>query len=114
MSLICHFFFSSRRRHTRCLSDWSSDVCSSDLKLHDSITAADYIGISQAKLGLPTNSTLTSSANPVGEGFILTLTAHVMPASPGSAPTGTVTFNTDGGITLGSAPVDATGYAELS
>src|SRR5437899_8805897 len=26
------FFFSSRRRHTSCLSDWSSDVCSSDLK----------------------------------------------------------------------------------
>src|SRR5205814_2589506 len=25
------FYFSSRRRHTRCLSDWSSDVCSSDL-----------------------------------------------------------------------------------
>src|SRR5215831_4078228 len=25
------FFFSSSRRHTRCLSDWSSDVCSSDL-----------------------------------------------------------------------------------
>src|ERR1039458_7856581 len=24
-------FFSSRRRHPRCLSDWSSDVCSSDL-----------------------------------------------------------------------------------
>src|SRR5262245_26987830 len=24
------FFFSSRRRHTSCLSDWSSDVCSSD------------------------------------------------------------------------------------
>src|SRR5205814_6717228 len=22
-----------RRRHTRCLSDWSSDVCSSDLEL---------------------------------------------------------------------------------
>src|SRR5205814_7484846 len=28
-----YFFFSSRRRHTRCLSDWSSDVCSSDLFL---------------------------------------------------------------------------------
>src|SRR6266496_4953 len=27
------FFFSSRRRHTRSLRDWSSDVCSSDLKL---------------------------------------------------------------------------------
>src|SRR2546429_420483 len=24
------FFFSSRRRHTRCSRDWSSDVCSSD------------------------------------------------------------------------------------
>src|SRR5690349_23542581 len=33
--LICvfffFFFFSSRRRHTRSLRDWSSDVCSSDL-----------------------------------------------------------------------------------
>src|SRR6266542_6259493 len=27
----CFFFFSSRRRHTRCYRDWSSDVCSSDL-----------------------------------------------------------------------------------
>src|SRR5690349_25175434 len=31
------FFFSSRRRHTRSLRDWSSDVCSSDL--------AQFIGI---------------------------------------------------------------------
>ena len=28
---IIAFFFSSRRRHTRLVSDWSSDVCSSDL-----------------------------------------------------------------------------------
>src|SRR5262249_59937265 len=27
------FFFSSRRRHTRLVSDWSSDVCSSDLNV---------------------------------------------------------------------------------
>src|SRR5256886_5684277 len=27
------FFFSSRRRHTRFDCDWSSDVCSSDLKI---------------------------------------------------------------------------------
>src|SRR2546429_6674719 len=26
-----YFFFSSRRRHTRCSRDWSSDVCSSDI-----------------------------------------------------------------------------------
>src|SRR2546429_6574620 len=29
--MIARFFFSSRRRHTRCSRDWSSDVCSSDL-----------------------------------------------------------------------------------
>src|SRR2546422_5435848 len=29
------FFFSSRRRHTRCSRDWSSDVCSSDLHEHE-------------------------------------------------------------------------------
>src|SRR5262249_59503976 len=30
--LFFFFFFSSRRRHTRLVSDWSSDVCSSDLR----------------------------------------------------------------------------------
>src|ERR1039457_2794217 len=29
---ILFFFFSSRRRHTRLQGDWSSDVCSSDLR----------------------------------------------------------------------------------
>src|SRR5690606_40078434 len=38
------FFFSSRRRHTRFSRDWSSDVCSSDLKrlwdtMHDELAA---------------------------------------------------------------------------
>src|SRR5690242_21139108 len=30
--VLCFFFFSSRRRHTRLTCDWSSDVCSSDLR----------------------------------------------------------------------------------
>src|SRR6266496_3531335 len=30
--MFAFFFFSSRRRHTRSLRDWSSDVCSSDLR----------------------------------------------------------------------------------
>src|SRR5256885_13458109 len=30
--LLFFFFFSSRRRHTRLQGDWSSDVCSSDLR----------------------------------------------------------------------------------
>src|SRR5256885_2901428 len=36
------FFFSSRRRHTRLQGDWSSDVCSSDLK------SARIISVQQA------------------------------------------------------------------
>src|SRR2546421_2130551 len=37
----CAFFFSSRRRHTRSDRDWSSDVCSSDLRqpLNDEISS---------------------------------------------------------------------------
>src|SRR6266496_4734598 len=37
-----YFFFSSRRRHTRSLRDWSSDVCSSDL----AIAAESLFGVS--------------------------------------------------------------------
>src|SRR6266699_867314 len=38
------FFFSSRRRHTRCGRDWSSDVCSSDLGIGvDQPTAEGFV-----------------------------------------------------------------------
>src|SRR3989337_3990735 len=36
------FFVASRRRHTRCYRDWSSDVCSSDL--HE-LVAAGALGV---------------------------------------------------------------------
>src|SRR5215213_1735046 len=37
------FFFSSRRRHTRLVSDWSSDVCSSDIvETAGRLCEADY------------------------------------------------------------------------
>src|SRR3546814_5683335 len=39
------FFFSSRRRHTRWrISDWSSDVCSSDLSEHARRVASGELG----------------------------------------------------------------------
>src|SRR5205814_3990627 len=47
------FFFSSRRRHTRCLSDWSSDVCSSDLKVsiwHGALDTSVNINNAQASV----------------------------------------------------------------
>src|SRR5688572_33035404 len=44
------FFFSSRRRHTRFDCDWSSDVCSSDLKIH-ARSIGPYSLITQQPLG---------------------------------------------------------------
>src|SRR5256884_3908536 len=43
-SFMCCFFFSSRRRHTRCSRDWSSDVCSSDLQTVQRVGAAGKPG----------------------------------------------------------------------
>src|SRR4030066_181656 len=44
LSFTVFFFFSSRRRHTRFKCDWSSDVCSSDLKLLYSARVIPYRG----------------------------------------------------------------------
>src|SRR5438309_6301008 len=41
---MAHFFFSSRRRHTRWNCDWSSDVCSSDLRYQDALDLAAQTG----------------------------------------------------------------------
>src|ERR1039457_7602417 len=53
---VLFFFFSSRRRHTRLQGDWSSDVCSSDLKWVDrwtSVFQKDPFGVSvEEKLDL--------------------------------------------------------------
>ena len=37
------FFFESRRRHTRLRRDWSSDVCSSDLRALGTILAVEQM-----------------------------------------------------------------------
>src|SRR5256885_15074307 len=39
------FFFSSRRRHTRLQGDWSSDVCSSDLRVETAALLEDWARI---------------------------------------------------------------------
>src|SRR5256884_7008021 len=56
--LLSFFFFSSRRRHTRCSRDWSSDVCSSDLSRTDSTRTdsakvADTTARTAAPVGVP-------------------------------------------------------------
>src|SRR5579862_9937001 len=74
--LICFFFFSSRRRHTRWNCDWSSDVCSSDLfavgehhrlDMAVSATAVVLAAIAAAtgRIRLASAVTILSTADPV-------------------------------------------------
>src|SRR5690625_7503799 len=42
--MLCVFFFSSRRRHTRWPRDWSSDVCSSDLDRMPAFLPGEKLG----------------------------------------------------------------------
>src|SRR5262249_56834475 len=62
------FFFSSRRRHTRLVSDWSSDVCSSDLGTGRGAAGAaaplDWLGVLLTCTGL---GSLTFFAHLVAE-----------------------------------------------
>src|SRR5260370_16370842 len=44
------FFFSSRRRHTRFKCDWSSDVCSSDLRNQNTDNGPVTLTVSLTKL----------------------------------------------------------------
>src|SRR5207237_6355450 len=41
------FFFSSRRRHTRFKCDWSSDVCSSDLRFQLPLVDLALTGVTE-------------------------------------------------------------------
>src|SRR5256885_5022055 len=42
---VSFFFFSSRRRHTRLQGDWSSDVCSSDLRIRHAVEVVNHVGV---------------------------------------------------------------------
>src|SRR6266446_3428079 len=61
--MICDFFFSSRRRHTRLQGDWSSDVCSSDLLRTGRPTSSITV---RASLG-PASSSTSGLSIPLGE-----------------------------------------------
>src|SRR5256884_9734107 len=71
------FFFSSRRRHTRCSRDWSSDVCSSDL-----LTAGMLAGsLGDRKSSMPSNPHSWMRENS-GECRSLTCVVHTMVFTP--------------------------------
>src|SRR5688572_31750566 len=54
--ILVFFFFSSRRRHTRFDCDWSSDVCSSDLR-HRMPQSVPVTTVTPVRFINPTSST---------------------------------------------------------
>src|SRR5205807_10115469 len=75
------FFFSSRRRHTRLQGGWSSDVCSSDLRL---TPGAAPVPVRLTDCGLPAALSVMVIAPvrvPVAVGVKVTLMAQLAPAA---------------------------------
>src|SRR2546430_10423925 len=77
------FFFSSRRRHTRCDCDWSSDVCSSDLLyLEGWRLGLKNLAIyrDNCKVGQPLSA--DKKASPAAPAVVATSAASAVPATP--------------------------------
>src|SRR5438093_13194233 len=73
------FFFSSRRRHTRLVSDWSSDVCSSDLTAtleEVTIHGTESGSVFRNRKGAPYRSFRTAFERAVRKALILDFTFH--------------------------------------
>src|SRR5207245_3415362 len=76
-------FFSSRRRHTRCYRDWSSDVCSSDLRLV--LRTADQLGAPMPVAGVAYDHFLSAASRGRG-GLDWTAVSEVVHEAAGLAP----------------------------
>src|SRR2546422_584045 len=100
------FFFSSRRRHTRCSRDWSSDVCSSDLDRATGVTLSDTwpSGFTRGTITpsqgtctpATTGQNFTCALGTLAKGGSATVTVtYTVPASTTGSQTNTVTVSSD-------------------
>src|SRR5205809_5647416 len=83
--ILFFFCFSSRRRHTRCSRDWSSDVCSSDLNAWEYDPAADTwkaLAPMPTRRGSPVAATVNSKIYVIGGA-----TTHPGSTEPAVLPT---------------------------
>src|SRR5215813_2161564 len=102
------FFFSSRRRHTRCGRDWSSDVCSSDLP--DKVRKPGSVGtpVEGVELRLVGNEGATVPAGEVGE---IAIRGHNVMKGYWGRPEATAEAIPDGWFRTGDlARIDEEGY----
>src|SRR6185503_20679961 len=100
------FFFSSRRRHTRCSRDWSSDVCSSDLPVgvwndRGQRQEFDRVEVSQITrtLTVPIDvrpGSSRNSVNPHANGVIPVAVLSTESFDAASVDSGTVRFGATG------------------
>src|SRR5437762_14190897 len=73
-----YFFFSSRRRHTRYIGDWSSDVCSSDLRRISSMCSPrGRTDVRQVKPCEPATCTPLSGSPPGARRNVSTPARHI-------------------------------------
>src|SRR5258705_6866835 len=77
------FFFSTKRRHTRCLSDWSSDVCPSDLLVDPSYGSRGFDEEAWETIRVPQRWDEASGAHPQYAGFAWYRTRFRLP-NPGT------------------------------
>src|SRR6266702_898905 len=98
------FFFSSRRRHTRWPRDWSSDVCSSDLKKY---TAVQYQRVDQS---LAQMKGCLAAGSPIVIGF----TVYESFESSAVAQTGDAPMPGPGEQVLGGHAVLVVGYDDAT
>src|SRR2546422_421726 len=94
--LCLFFFFSSRRRHTRCSRDWSSDVCSSDLAVGGTAAGRSVL--------------LTAAVTDVNPGDELRLDVEVRPITAAFSNTP----NASSGQTVGSGETASASVAGLT
>ena len=82
MCILCEFFFSSRRRHTRLVSDWSSDVCSSDLDILEPEEKEEEVSKPESEIDSLLSDVAQDSLDLTAE--VNPLLSKLIPANPGS------------------------------
>src|SRR3546814_4606583 len=76
MSLIMLFFFKQKTAYEMRISDWSSDVCSSDLLLEQTLKVFARLGVKLVEMTPPDMEAVTAAANVIISGEASALHAN--------------------------------------